>query len=313
MSEINLKTHEIIIVAYSGDLALLFYNLLSLKKNWKGHQNITIVIEDNNPEVKKWCEDTVCEILPTWNTNILMAPDKIKATDGWHRQQILKLWASSISKFEYVIVLDCKNILVNSFSFEENFQDDVLLINLYDEKHINDYDRTVWEHTCKLFKKKYAEVSKCFCITPFIWRSDVLNSMIDFLRIEKNFHIWDQDCFSWYESSIYWIHAQDIIPYCNSKRNLTAGQYGGIGSEFTLSESDFQAQLDKTEAENIPIFNLHRFHATKENLNTLNLFLMSKKIINKSDISVFENLFRKYFCYLRPEVQGFLNWQKNEI
>lgn len=304
-------THEIIIVTYSSDICLLYYNLLSLRKNWHGDKNLTIVIEDNKIGTKRWCQIESAKILQGWNINILMPP-KIAARDGWHRQQVLKLWAASISKYEYVVILDCKNILVNSYSFNENFEDKVQLINLYREEHVNEYDKGVWKLACSIFEKNYDEISKCFSVTPFIWKTDILKSMIKFLKKERQLDIYKYDAFDWYESSLYWAYAQDKIKYKRSERDLVVGQNGGIGEEFTLSNSNFKLELYRNENEHVPIFNFHRFHIIKENFNTLNEYLISKDIITSNDVSIFQMLFEKHFFNLRHEVKEYLNKDKSD-
>ena len=97
-------TTELITVTYCGDLAHLYFHALGLEKFWQGDKRWTIVVEDQvyYQRVIDWVNNNIKTQMPQWEINVCTGP-KLVAIDGWHRQQILKLWAASVSERDYSI------------------------------------------------------------------------------------------------------------------------------------------------------------------------------------------------------------------
>jgi hypothetical protein len=307
------KSNEIIVVLYSGDLAILYYQALSITKFWKGDKHITYVIEDNSIEIKQHIEKYILPCLPDYTTKILFPPEELKHMDGWHRQQILKLWTASVSERDYSVILDVKNILIRPYSFNETFQDEKLLIQLHHNDHIPDDDSRRWRKVCQKLGIDYSEISKCYSITPFFWDNNIVRDLFSFCQ-SKNIDYFDEDFIKdAFEAGYYWAFAQNKIPYMPCMNPVQIGQYGGVGSEYTLSHTDFTRCINQAKDFNYPIFSMHRFHFEPNNIDSLQIFLNDLGLLPKNSeffindsFEFFKYSMKKSLPYLRPEVQNYM-------
>lgn len=303
------KSHEIITVTYYGDLANLYYHVLSLRRFWKGQKNFTLVVEDSQ-DTLDWCERVIRPLLSDWTVKILLSPE-MDPMDGWHRQQILKLWASSISNNDYSIILDCKNFLIRDYTFDENFIDGKLLVPLYgnslssDPNHLDNFQRQ--KTICDFFGLDAEETSIMFCITPFFFDNHIVKEMLDFIKNKGVNFYGDTFMRDKYEAFLYWIFAQRKVPHVESFRPLARGQYGGCSKDETLSVEQFQQQLDEVKSyDESRFFVFHRFHATPTHLKMLSDYLKELDIITDEDCNFYITTFKNSVKFIRPTVQEFL-------
>lgn len=304
------RSHEIITVTYSADLACLLYHVLSLKKMWQGDKNFTLVVEDDNTETLTWCEDHVRTILTGWNVKITPPPPEISKMYGWHKQQLLKLWAASISTNDYSVVLDCKNILLRPFSFEENFNNDRLRVQIhggdaFDENCLLD-DRNRMIASCNVLKINPSGIPINFSITPFFWDNSLVRQMLSYIKYQCNYDLYNVDNFIYYESSLYWAYSHNKIKYEPRSEPLQVGQYGGIDENSGLLAEEFSSQLNSALVNSVPIFSIHRFHLTPEKLKVLEKTLADLDIITNSSKWLFRSVFKQYMHNLPNEVKTHL-------
>jgi len=310
------RTFEIINITYSGDTAALFYHAKSLKKNWLGPKNYTIVLEDNNEKIKKWCEKHIVPILNDWDIKIINSPRMI-ALDGWFKQDLLKLWAAGQSEKDVVIILDSKNIFIRPFSPFEMYQNDALRVQLYHNDFLNEDDTKRYKSACKILDVDFDLIDKSYCITPFFWEVKLVKELITILNekdlsilsenLVRNADIYPYTCY------LYWCYAHDKISYVPMTGPVQTGQYGGIGEELTLNESDFYNLLNSAIKNNCPIFSFHRFHCVPNNFKNLSSTLHQLGILEirdpfkgADDKDFYISTFKKSLKYVRPVVQEYI-------
>lgn len=301
-------TSELITVTYSGDLATLYYHAHSLEKFWQGEKNWTIVVEDQDiyQRVIDWINDHIKPNMPGWKLNVKTGP-KLVAVDGWHRQQILKLWAASESQADYSVVLDSKNFLIRNLSLGDFFVGDNLKVGIFDKNHAPSQDQI---GSAQILGIDVNSVSEQFPITPFIWRNTLVRSLLDHLS-SLNYDILTRPVLNSSEASLYWIFAQSRENWVESKDKWGFGQYGGFNIAERLTPAQLKNELDKAVAENGFMVTVHRFHITPESAEVLGEFLKGLNVIGDWKKEFFSQTFKNSLYQLRPEVIEILhsNWE----
>lgn len=295
------RTTELITVTYSGDLAAMYYHALSLDKFWTGDKFWTIVIEDQDiyQRVIDWLNINIVPIMPAWRINICTGP-KLVAVDGWHRQQILKLWAASKSSAEYSVVLDSKNFFINKTDISSFFDGDKLKVGLFDKST----GRPPGEdqvNSCQILGIDVDSVSEQFPITPFIWRNDLVRELLNKLS-SVNYDIYTRPVLKSSEASLYWIYAQTREHWIETKEKCSFGQYGGIDKNLRLTPEQLQAEFDQADRENARMITMHRFHITPANADVLGEFLRKKDLVGDWKIAFFRTIFKENLYRMRTEV-----------
>ena len=298
-----MRDHKIITIVFGGDLAHIFYQALSLRKFWKGNLRWTIIVEDKDATLR-WCAKHVIPLMEGWNVDIKRIPN-IKGSDGWHRQQHLKLISASETKEEWSFILDAKLFLIKPTSFTDYFEDGRMFVNNYSKSkplaqaHIN---------ACKLFNKEPNSVPESFGMVPYIWKTSIVNDLLDFLKGQSDIDVESLDST---EAALYWCFASNKFEWINTRENLLMGQFGGWRNNSRLTPDEFSYQLDIAVKTNLTRFiSFHRYHTVPNLVNILNELLVSLEIINKKDIQFFKKTFVECIRFLRPYMQESLreNW-----
>ena len=301
-------TSELITVTYSGDLATLFYHALSLARFWQGEKHWTVVVEDEHiyQRVIDWINEHVEPHMPGWQLNIVTGP-KLVAVDGWHRQQILKLWAASVSSADYSVILDSKNFLIKNLSLDDFFDKDRLKVGIFDSQHQPSEDQI---GSAKILGVDVNTVSEQFPITPFVWRNSLVRDLLQHLE-SKNYNIYTQPVLHSSEASLYWIYAQSRESWVECKDNWAFGQYGGIDKSQRLTPAQLTAEFNRARESGGHMITVHRFHITPAGAEALNAFLKDIGLIGDWKAEFFIDTFKKCLYQLRREVVEMLHseWQ----
>lgn len=292
-------TTELITVAYSGDLATLYYHALSLNKFWQGEKKWTIAVEDKvyYQRVIDWINKNIVPEMTGWQVDVI-EPPLMAAVDGWHRQQILKLWVAGRSSADYSIILDCKNFLIRNVGPDEFFKDGKLNVGLFDRKPGEAVDPTHTE-ACRILGVKQA--SEVQPITPFIWRNSIVRNLIAKLN-SLNYDILIQPVIKASEAALYWVYAQDKEEWVSDLKHWSYGQYGGLTSSARLSAQQLRAEFKRADNENAYMITMHRFHITPENADILSEYLRTKDLVGDWKIAFFRDTFKECLYNIRPEV-----------
>jgi hypothetical protein len=322
-----MNSANLITVVYAGDLANLYYHALSLKRYWMNfnpeHSKWTIVVEDGVTEgrnplpmdatyTKTWCEKNIVPLMAGWDIEVVNCPIN-KGVDGWHRQQIAKLWAAARSDKVWSIVLDCKNFLVRPTIIKDFFKDDAVLIHVHNDRPVPDGPSQDQVDACKLLDKDVNSLREAFNITPFVWKNQLVKELITELKI-KNYDIYEIPTII-SEAVLYWCYAQDKLSWIDDKSFLSAGQYGGCFEQFRLTTDDLQKELIRLINSDIKWLVMHRFHTTPMAFSMISEFLKGRWIITDTDIAFYKKTFLENLHATRPTVVEFLEpkWKPKEI
>lgn len=294
-------TAELITVTYSGDLATLYYHALSLAKFWTGEKRWTVVIEDQDiyERVIKWINDHIVPEMPGWQVNMTTGP-KLVSTDGWHRQQVLKLWAASESQSDYSVILDSKNFLIRNLNANDFFDGEKLKVSTFvtntgqqsapDPTHIE---------ACRILGVPNS--TEIFPITPFVWRNSLVRDLLAKLN-SVNYDILSQPIIKASEAALYWVFAQDKEQWVNTKEIWAFGQYGGVTKNTRLLPGQLRGQFMQADDSNAYMITMHRFHITPENAHVLGEYLQRKGLVDNRKIAFFIDTFKECLYRIRPEV-----------
>jgi hypothetical protein len=301
-------TSEVITIAYSGDLAPLYYHALSLEKFWTSQKQWTIVVEDRieHQHVVNWINEHIAPIMTGWILNIKVGKP-IAATDGWHRQQVFKLLAASESTADYSVILDCKNFLIRNLGLDDFFNDGKLKVNIFTRSSPAEIDPTHIE-SCRILGVENA--SEIFPITPFVWRNNIVRELLNKLD-SVNYDISIQPIIKASEAALYWVFAQTNELWTETKENWAFGQYGGLTKNDRLTKQQLVEQFDRADDENAHIITMHRFHTTPEYADLLGEYLRTKGLVGDWKINFFRETFKKCLYRMRPAVIEILHKEWN--
>ncbi len=292
-------TSELITVAYNGDLATLYYHALGLHKFWQGEKKWTIAVEDkvHYQRVIDWINKNIIPEMTGWEVNVI-EPPLMAAVDGWHRQQIIKLWVAGRSDADYSIILDCKNFLIRNVGPDEFFKDGKPNVGLFYRKPGEAADPTHTE-ACRILGVEQA--SEVQPITPFVWCNSIVRNLLAKLN-SLNYDILIQPIIKASEAALYWVYAQDKEEWVSDLKHWSYGQYGGVTSESRLSAQQLRAEFKRADNEDAFMITMHRFHITPENADILSEYLRTKDLVGDWKIAFFRNTFKECLYNIRPEV-----------
>lgn len=294
-------TAELITVTYSGDLATLYYHALSLAKFWTGEKRWKIVVEDQSiyQRVIQWINDRIVPEMQGWEVNIVTGPVLV-SNDGWHRQQVLKLWAASESTADYSIVIDSKNFLIKNLNVGDFFDGEKLKVGIFSDRtrQPNISDPTHIE-ACRILGMSSA--TEIHPITPFVWRNSLVRDLLAKLN-SVNYDILTQPEIKASEAALYWVYAQDKESWVDANEIWAFGQYGGVTKNTRLTPEQLREQFRQADQNNAYMITMHRFHITPENADILSEYLRTKGLVNDQQIAFFRNIFKECLYRIRPEV-----------
>jgi hypothetical protein len=294
-------TAELITVTYSGDLATLYYHALSLAKFWTGEKRWTVIVEDQAiyQRVIQWINDRIVPEMSDWTVNVTTGPVLV-SYDGWHRQQVLKLWAASVSTAEYSVILDSKNFLIRDLNISDFFDGDKLKVGIFTEKTrpSNITDPTHIE-ACRILG--VTDAIEIHPITPFVWRNSLVRDLLAKLN-SLNYDILTQPEIKASEAALYWVYAQDKESWVDANEIWAFGQYGGVTKSTRLSPEQLREQFNQADKNNAFMITMHRFHITPENADILSEYLRTKGLVSDQQIAFFRDTFKECLYRIRPEV-----------
>ena len=284
-------TAELITVTYSGDLATLYYHALSLAKFWTGEKRWKIVVEDQSiyQRVIQWINDRIVPEMQGWEVSIVTGPVLV-SNDGWHRQQVLKLWAASESTADYSIIIDSKNFLIKNLNISDFFDGEKLKVGIFSERNRqpNIPDPTHIE-ACRILG--VAEATEIHPITPFVWRNSLVRGLLDKLN-SVNYNILIQPHIKASEAALYWVYAQNKEAWVDANEIWAFGQYGGVTKNTRLTPDQLREQFRQADQNNAYMITMHRFHITPENADILSEYLRTKGLVNDQQIAFFRDTFK---------------------
>ena len=112
-------------VIYDRDIPLLYLSCVCLNKNWQGPKNIIIVDDYSTIEYKS----IINAVLSDWHITYLPASTTSfehgsRFDTGWYRQQVYKLVAPIQTQYDWLIILDCKNLMIKQCNVADFISDD---------------------------------------------------------------------------------------------------------------------------------------------------------------------------------------------
>lgn len=192
----RLDSHAIVLVVCYKDYHLLHICLKSLAKNWLGNKHIIFISEDMGDEYKS----ITTNILPDWKIEHHMAPIMTQY-NGWYRQQCCKLWAGLVAKVEWLIILDCKNALIEPVESTEFINEDYILLNGISEQIGYNHE---WSHKVNINSKSWVngkDIGLCpDTTTPWVFNVGELRLLWD----KFDFTIYNETEWDGTEFFIYW-------------------------------------------------------------------------------------------------------------
>jgi hypothetical protein len=322
-----METIELITVVYAGDLANLYFHALSLKKYWVDHNpekyKWTIVVEDcvtqgrqqppaDPTSTHRWCVENIVPLMWGWNVEVVDAPT-IAATDGWHRQQVAKLWAAARSDKTWSLLFDCKNFLIRPTRFEDYFSNGKVLVHLFNDRPSPNPPSDDQKMACSILGLNVNSLTEAFNITPFIWKNQLVRELIDTLKI-NGYDIYQVRMII-SEAVLYWCYAQDKVKWTRDYTPISVGQYGGCADEFCLDIDELQKEIFKLVNSKIKMLTMHRFHTTPAAFSMISSFLKGRWIVDDHNIAFYKKTFLENLHTLRPQVVEFLEpkWKPKEL
>ena len=111
-------------IVYERDWPNLYMSLKSINKNWLGPKNVAFISQDNNYDfIDKFVKSilqgwTIHQVIPIPLALLELEPEKYSREIGWFYQQIYKLYLPTtfVNQYEWMLNLDCKNILIRPCS-----------------------------------------------------------------------------------------------------------------------------------------------------------------------------------------------------
>ena len=294
-----MENSKLITVVYMGDLPQMYLHAKSLAKFWRGPKRLTIILEDSI-DAKYWCEKHILPILEGWVVDFF-GPHNLKAKDGWHSQQILRLLAAREAKEDWSIILGAGNVLVRDFFIYDLYKDNKVIVDV----HTGNPSQSQIA-AASILGINPMSVVESWNITPFCWNTQIINDLFTELD-KKNINLTELESFEWTEATLYWNYAQNKLPWYKGSRVITTGIFGGLTRASRLPWQHFLDRIQQCKDDyNVKIFNMHRFHITPQVTDELFKFYKEIGIVDDSDITFYKTLFKESIKFLRFNVQQIL-------
>jgi hypothetical protein len=273
---------RILTVVFYDDLHQLRMQALTLEQNWKGKKAWTIVIENRNPIFRaqqfKWIQENVVPVLSNWDLEIIGGQSAYDG-GGWIRQQIFKLYYSSLIQDDWVLVLDAKNFLIGPAD-ESTFVNENgvfrMVTGVQDQFH-----KDLLEES-KLIVGVTEEIPYPSAMTPWVWNTHDLRSLFQHINFSKDH--WPYEKVT--EFGIYWAWAYNKHVWFEN-RTIISGYWGNDKDDERVTH---QAKI----ANNTFTFWVHHRYAYRFLLRELTAWVLERSGIKREDT----NKWNKTFQYL---------------
>lgn len=183
--------HSLLVVTYYNDLPnfRMFVNLLN--KFWKSNKKIKIIysLKTGNKEylnedmVLPFINKCIQDFLIDWDVTILKGLET--NLNGWHEQQLNKMYFSAEDNQNYTIVFDCCNFLTHELFFNNLFKNGKPILL--------PCDTNITEHEeCK----KIFNINEPFIfpasLTPWVWKNfDIFNTQNFLFQKFNTYEHWE--------------------------------------------------------------------------------------------------------------------------
>jgi hypothetical protein len=273
---------RILTIVFYDDLHQLRMQALTLEKYWKGKRAWTIVIENRDPAVQQeqfeWIQQNVVPVLSNWDLDIVRG-DSAYEGGGWMRQQIFKLYYSSLIQDDWVLILDAKNFLINSAD-ESTFVNENgvfrMVTGCEDQFHkdlLEDSKRVVGVTEDIPFPS---------VMTPWVWNTNDLRSLFQHINFSKDHWPFDKAT----EFGLYWAWAYNKHVWFEN-RTIITGYWGN-------NLDDEKVRLQASSANRDSIFWVHHRYAYRFLLRELTAIVLERSGIKREDT----NKWNKAYQYL---------------
>lgn len=201
----------LITAVHKYDTPNIFLQAHSLLKHWEGDKNWIIYADDI--AAFKFVTDHILPLMSGWNVRV--TNKKYKASDGWIRQQIVKIYESSQVQTDYSLILDSKNFLIKPASMDTFLNGGIWFMEL---KDCDFYKENMHVSENLLGFKNKIKIPAS--ITPWIWKTTIVNELICKL---PNFDQWETvPGTEWF---LYWLIAQDKVEWIS--KGWVSGLWAG--------------------------------------------------------------------------------------
>lgn len=281
---------RILTVIFYDDLHQLRMQALTLEKNWKGKKAWTIVIENKDPEVQQvhfdWIQENVVPVMPDWDLDIVRG-DSAYDGPGWIRQQIFKLYYSSLIQDDWVLVLDAKNFLINHADESTFIKSDGIfkfVTGVQDQFHKDLVEES------KLIVGVTEEIPYPSAMTPWVWNTHDLRSLFQHINFSKDH--WPYEKVT--EFGIYWAWAYN-------KHNWV--DYTSLISGFWGNDTDeARCRYLANKANNTYIFWVHHRYAYGDMLRELTAKVLERSGITREDTNNWNREYRYLLKHKREDI-----------
>lgn len=285
---------QLLTVVNYMDYPQLFLQAATINKFWKGVKHWTIVIEDaTSEESLKYCQ-LIKDSMTEWTIEIII-PEIDFPLSGWERQQLYKLIYSSRSKFDWVLILDCKNFMIRSMDETTFVNGNEIKVFSVKENEFIKQSHFKSKSRLKMFFLK--SIPYCSSMTPFALNSKETENLVNKLKINENFKLNGAT-----EFALYWIYTYNKYRYI-SKQFVT-----GFWENVDLKSAEyisFGAIID----DKFKFWTHHRY-VTDANLRKITYDTLYKIGIEKKELDLWTE---RYECVLAnsPELvlQSRDNWK----
>lgn len=166
------------------DIPQLLLQAETVKRFWKGKKHWTIIVEDAEEELSKAAANQIKDNLTDWNIEVIIPDSRLMAA-GWRRQQLFKLWYSSISDTEWVLILDCKNLFIRPVSKESFIKNNtVMSVPVFSQNEFT----TQCHLDAKTLLQLTEDIPMSSCLTPCVVNSKETSLLIAHLGLDL--HTW---------------------------------------------------------------------------------------------------------------------------
>ena len=172
-------SHKLLVVTFQDDLAQFEMFCYCLTKNWQGQKNLIVVIGKNTNN--QTVQDIIGRVFSTeWTIEI--KPTAWPTHNGWHEQQINKVFHSVNSGADDVVVFDSKDFILRPCDFSTFKSDGKYRITYYLPGKLVDTDPAI----ATLVDKNIDHLLNISNLTPWIWNVGHLAKFWNYLNTRFN-------------------------------------------------------------------------------------------------------------------------------
>jgi hypothetical protein len=263
---------------------------LTLEKNWKGKRAWTIVIENRDPIVQQeqfeWIQQNVVSVLTNWDLDIVRG-DSAYDGPGWIRQQIFKLYYSSLIQDDWVLVLDAKNFLIRSAN-ESTFVNDTGIFRFV--TGVEDQFHTDLLEESKQVTGVTGDVPFPSVMTPWVWNTNDLRSLFQHINFSKDKWPFDKAT----EFGLYWAWAYNKHVWVEN-RTMVSGFWGNEPDDERVK---YQAKI----ANDNYTFWVHHRYAHRELLRMLTAKVLEHSGISREDTNRWNKAYKFLIKYKKEDI-----------